>query len=102
MVIHSENENGEKVIWDDNDKQWKYPDEEDVIDIGGKKKRVCSKCNKPRIDINGVVDCDFCLQGLSVCDLIDYACCGHNDPDSAYISFKDGRRWILDKEWSRK
>lgn len=51
------------MIWDDNDRQWKYPDEEDVIDIGGKKKRVCSKCNKPRIDINGVVDCDFCLQG---------------------------------------
>lgn len=44
-----------------------------------------------------MVDCDFCLQGLTVCDFIDYACCGHGDDSLAYISLKDGRRFVLDK-----
>lgn len=54
------------------------------------------------MDINGVEDCDFCLQSLTQCDLIDFACCGHGCDEDAYISFKDGRRWILDKENSYK
>lgn len=60
-------------------------------------KEICPQCNKPRLDINGVEDCDFCLQGLTSCDFIDYACCGHGNNDMAYISLKDGRRFVLDK-----
>ena len=68
----------------------------DEPNINGK--RICQKCGKPRIDVNGVEDCDFCLQALTECELVDYACCGHGDDDMAYISFKDGRRWVLDQD----
>ena len=37
------------------------------------------------------------LQGLTTCDFIDYACCGHGNDEDAYISLKDGRRFVLDK-----
>ena len=63
-------------------------------------KRICPKCEKPRLDINGVEDCDFCLQLLTECSLVDFACCGHGNDNQAYISFRDGRRWILDQESS--
>ena len=53
-------------------------------------------------NINGVEDVDFCLQGLTTTDFISNACCGHGDNDAAYIALKDGRRFILDKEWSIK
>ena len=102
QVVWATDNNGERVFYNYDTNEWEYPNEQEkTIEIGGKKRRVCSKCNKPRIDINGVENCDFCLQSLTSCDLIDFACCGHGDKDQAYISFKDGRRWVLDKEWSR-
>lgn len=100
-MVWANDENGERIFYDYEDNDCKYPNEEEMVSIGLKKKRVCPKCHKPRIDINGVEDCDFCLQALTTCPIIDYACCGHDDPSSAYISFKDGRRWVLDTEWSR-
>ena len=102
QMVWATDDNGERVFYNYDTNEWEYPNEQEkTIEIGGKKRRVCPKCNKPRIDINGVEDCDFCLQSLTSCDLIDFACCGHGDKDKAYISFKDGRRWVLDKEWSR-
>ena len=95
-------ENGEKVIYNYETNTWEYPDDKDHIYVHGKKKKICKSCNRPRLDINGVCDVDFCLQGLSTCDFIDNACCGHGDDSIAYISLKDGRRFILDKEWSPK
>lgn len=86
--------NGE-VKWNDDKKRWEYECGDVCID--GKKKGICCKCKKPRIDINGVEDCDFCLQGLTTCEFITNACCGHNNPESAYIALADGRRFVLDK-----
>lgn len=93
-------DNGELVEYNYETNRWEYPDERDVIDVHGKKRKVCSKCNKPQIDSNGVINCDFCLQGLTICDFIDAACCGHGDKEKAYIALADGRRFILDVEWS--
>lgn len=100
-MVWGYDENGEKIIFNYDRKIWEYEDGNPfMICISGVKKSVCEKCNKPRVDMNGVKDCDFCLQSLTVCDFIDNACCGHGDDDCAYISFKDGRRWVLDKDYS--
>lgn len=96
-MIYS-NSGDEALRWVQAKQRWEDKDG----NVGYYHKRVCKKCGKPRLDINGVKDCDFCLQGLTVCDFIDYACCGHGDDDKAYISLKDGRRFVLDKEWSSK
>ena len=82
-----------KLIFNSDEYRWERENGEPFIND----KEICPNCNKPRLDINGVKDCDFCLQGLTVCDFIDYACCGHGDDSQAYISLKDGRRFILDK-----
>lgn len=81
------------VIWNEKLKRWEHPNGTPFIN----NKKVCEQCGKPQLDINGVKDCDFCLQGLTVCDFIDYACCGHGHDENAYISLKDGRRFVLDK-----
>lgn len=81
--------NEEKQVWED--KQGNY---------GFYHKRVCPKCNKPRLDINNVCDVDFCLQGLTTSDFIDNACCGHGNSETAYISLKDGRIFRLWEEYS--
>ena len=91
----STNSHGIKLIWNAEKKQWETLDGEVYLDG----KEICPKCNKPRLDINGVKDCDFCLQGLTTCDFIDYACCGHGKDENAYISLKDGRLFKL-SEWS--
>ena len=93
MTIRSRDDEGNVIIWNEEHKRYEYPD--GTPHIHGKE--ICERCGKPRLDINGVVDCDFCLQGLSSCDFIDYACCGHDNPENAYISLKDGRRFVLDK-----
>ena len=93
--------NGDRVVYDYETNEWVYPDD-DYICLSGVKRKVCPRCNKPDIDLNNISHCDFCLQSLTVCDFISDACCGHGDDSDAYISFKDGRRWVLDKEWSRK
>ena len=74
-----------RLFWNEETNRW----EDEEGNVGYLHKRLCKKCNKPRLDINGVEDCDFCLQGLSVCSFIDFACCGHGDDSSAYISLKD-------------
>lgn len=83
---------GTKIIWDDKVKVWHTITNEPYIN--GKK--ICQRCNKPQLDLNNVKNCDFCLQGLTNCDFIDNACCGHGDDSAAYISLKDGRRFVLD------
>lgn len=93
MTIITKDKNGDNIFWNDNEKQWEY--EDGTIWINDKD--ICSKCNKPHLDINGVVDCDFCLQGLTTSDFISDACCGHGNDDEAYIALKDGRRFVLDK-----
>lgn len=90
-------DNGITIKWNRETKRWEYLDGEPYY---FDHKRVCNKCGKPRLDINGVKDCDFCLQGLTTCDFISFACCGHNNPEDAYIALKDGRIFILDKEYS--
>ena len=96
MTVRSKDDDGNVVIWNDEHKRYEYPDGTPYIHG----KRICERCGKPQLDINGVVDCDFCLQGLTTCDFIDYACCGHGDDSLAYISLKDGRRFVLDKlDW---
>ena len=92
MTVRSRDDEGNVIIWNEEHKRYEYPD--GTPHINGK--RICERCGKPRLDINGVVDCDFCLQGLTTCDFIDYACCGHGDDSLAYISLKDGRRFVLD------
>ena len=87
----------DKIFWNDEKRRWEDKDG----NIGYNHKRVCPKCNKPRLDINNVEDCDFCLQGLTTCDFIDNACCGHGNDEDAYISLKDGRIFVL-SEWSVK
>lgn len=84
--------NDEKIIFNNERKRWEKENGEQYIN--GKK--ICEKCNKPQVDLNGVKDCDFCLQGLTTCEFIDFACCGHGDDTQAYISLKDGRRFVLD------
>lgn len=84
-------------VWNEEKRQW----EDKEGNVGYFHKRVCPRCSKPRLDINNVIDCDFCLQGLSDCDFIDNACCGHGNDDLAYISLKDGRLFVL-SEWSVK
>lgn len=93
----SSNQNGIKKIWNREKRRWETLDGKPYING----KEICSKCGKPRLDINGVTDCDFCLQGLTTCDFIDYACCGHGNDKNAYISLKDGRLFVLSK-WSCK
>lgn len=84
--------NDEKIIFNNERKRWEKENGEQYIN--GKK--ICEKCNKPQVDLNGVKDCDFCLQGLTTCEFIDFACWGHGDDTQAYISLKDGRRFVLD------
>ena len=84
--------NNGKLIFNSDNYRWERKNGEPFVND----KEICPQCNKPRLDINGVEDCDFCLQGLTTCDFIDYACCGHGDDTKAYISLKDGRRFILD------
>lgn len=98
MTVTSEDNEGNICFWNEETHQWEYPDGDICID--GKKKRICPKCNKPGLDINGVEDVDFCLQGLTDCSFITNACCGHNNPEDAYISLADGRRFVLDKEYN--
>lgn len=88
-----------KYIWNKLNKYW---EDTTILESNMNGKKICPKCNKPQIDMNGVKNCDFCLQALTECELVDYACCGHGDDDIAYISFKDGRRWVLDCENSVK
>lgn len=95
MTVWSTDKQGNKITYDWKQRLWK--NDEETMSIGGKKHKVCPKCHKPTLDLNGVKDCDWCLQSLTVCDFIDFACCGHGDPKYAYISFKDGRRWVLDQ-----
>lgn len=95
-------DNGNYTEYDYNTNKWTYPDDPEYENIDGKKKRICPKCNKPQVDVNGICDVDFCLQGLSNCSFITNACCGHNNTDQAYITLADGRRFILDTEWSRQ
>ena len=87
----------EDLFWNEKTSRW----EDENGNVGYHHKRVCEKCNKPRLDINGVENCDFCLQGLTTCDFIDNACCGHGNNEEAYISLKDGRLFVL-SEWSVK
>lgn len=93
----STDENGVKIKYNYDLRRWEYEDGTPYING----KTICPKCNKPRLDINGVDNCDFCLQGLTTCDFIDNACCGHGNDDEAYISLKDGRIFVL-SEWSVK
>ena len=86
-----------RLFWNEETNRW----EDEEGNVGYLHKRLCKKCNKPRLDINGVEDCDFCLQGLTTCDFIDNACCGHGNDEDAYISLKDGRIFVL-SEWSVK
>ena len=86
-------------VWNEELQCWEDPT---IREPNVQGKCICKRCGYPRIDINGVEDCDFCLQALTQCDLVDYACCGHGDDENAYISFKDGRRWILDPNYSYK
>ena len=95
-------ENDEYTEYDYNTNKWIYPNDPEYENIDGKKKRICPRCHKPHVDVNGVCDVDFCLQGLSNCSFITNACCGHGRDEEAYITLADGRRFILDKEWSRK
>lgn len=81
-----------KLTWNQETGRW----ENDDGNVGWEHKKVCVKCGKPKLDINGVDDCDFCLQSLTVCDFINNACCGHGNDENAYISLKDGRIFILD------
>ena len=87
-------DNGITIKWNRETKRWEYMDGEPYY---FDHKRVCNKCGIPRLDINGVKDCDFCLQGLTTCDSIQAACCGHGCDEEAYIYLKDGRRFVLDK-----
>lgn len=59
----------------------------------------CDRCGRKPVNVNGVENCDYCLKDLTKSDLIDYACCGHGNSKLAYISFKDGRRWIIDEDF---
>ena len=93
MTVRSRDDEGNVIIWNEEHKRYEYPD--GTTHINGK--QICERCGKPRLDINGVENCDFCLQGLTTCDFIAYACCGHGDDSLAYISLKDGRRFVLDK-----
>lgn len=94
-------ENGEEFEYNYEENKWQYPDK-NYENIGGKKKRICGRCGKPQIDINGVENVDFCMQGLTQCDFIYASCCGHGDDSQAYIALADGRIFTLDVEWSRK
>jgi hypothetical protein len=93
MTVHGECD-GVEIIWSEENKRWEYLDGKPCINGG---KEICGRCGKPRVDMNGVTDADFCLQGLTVSDFIDNACCGHGDDSLAYISLQDGRRFVLDK-----
>ena len=94
MTITAQNGN---LFYDEEKQQWKDNDG----NYGFHHKKVCQRCNKPQIDINGVKDCDFCLQGLTTSDFVEYACCGHGNDEDAYIKLKDGRLFVL-SEWSVK
>lgn len=85
---------GIEIKWNERTRQWEYPNGDLCIKL--KRKRICKVCNKPRLDINGVENCDYCLQSLTLCDFITDACCGHGIDDNAYICLADGRRFILD------
>lgn len=85
--------NNGALVFDAKEYKWKRKNGELYVND----KEICPNCSKPRLDINGVKDCDFCLQGLTTSEFIDYACCGHGDDSKAYISLKDGRRFVLDK-----
>lgn len=93
ITVTSTDIHGRKIIWSEQNKRYEYPDGTPHINA----KKICPECGKPQLDINGVEDCDFCMQGLTTCDFIEYSCCGHGDDSLAYIQLKDGRRFVLDK-----
>jgi len=69
--------NGHKIIWNNIDKKWYYPDGSST-----EKMKPCPKCGKLP-DKNGN---DACLGELPG---VKYACCGHGVHDG-YIQFKNG------------
>lgn len=91
---------GIEIEWNKKTRQWEYPNGDLCIKL--KRKRICKVCNKPRLDINGVENCDYCLQSLTSCGFITDACCGHGTDEDAYISLADGRRFILDSVYYKK
>ena len=101
-MVWATDDNGEKCEYNYDENKWEYPDKEGYENIGGKKRRICKRCNKPQIDSHNVTNVDFCMQGLTDSDFIYSSCCGHGDDSQAYIALCDGRIFVLDTEWSRK
>ena len=54
MTVRSRDDEGNVIIWNEEHKRYEYPD--GTPHINGK--QICERCGKPRLDINGVVDCD--------------------------------------------
>lgn len=82
---------GHPTYWNEDAKEWRYVDDDSPADV----ERPCKRCGEwPNKHGH-----DHCLADLG--DKVNYACCGHGHDREAYISFKDGRRFILDREWEQ-
>lgn len=71
---------GHKIYYDETDGEWKYVDNNEVINP--KNERPCVKCGKLPTEN----DHDFCIANLGY---VINACCGHG-VEEGYIQFDDG------------
>lgn len=85
---------GHEIYFDYVKEDWLYSDDNSSIDI----ERPCTRCNHLPLKSGE----DFCLRGLSDCEGIINACCGHGNDEDAYIMLEDGRRFVLDRDLSSK
>ena len=66
------------------DMGWRYADDGELVDDV----RSCAHCGRPPIAVPGIVGrVDACI---GVVPGVVRACCGHGEPDDAYVVYKDG------------
>lgn len=73
---------GHKIRFDEARDEWLYADTSEPT-VGNE--RICNECRKPSTPEGH----DACLGTLPG---VKNACCGHGDPEQAYVQHEDGRR----------
>ena len=80
---------GHPIYYNKEAKEWRYVDDDSSADV----ERPCRRCGEwPNKHGH-----DYCLADLG--DKVVAACCGHCHDSEAYILLKDGRRFVLDRDW---
>lgn len=74
---------GHPTRWDEDAGKWRYEDDGTPLPGYGGELRPCTECGSE----HEMHESDPCLGDLPG---VDNACCGHGDPDHAYVRFTTG------------